>query len=164
MAKPLYLLAVALTLGSALALCALAGAQSHAPASRITEARQNTPQKPTSQPSPVSASAPATNSGGAEKSSDSPAEDPPALEAADGAVNTGLRTLIQDAMGKQPSLAGSTINVSVTGEGIELSGNVSSSRERLTAARLAHSYAAGRRVINHIVITERGGSPQPQQQ
>ena len=158
MAKPLYLLAV----GTSLALGTLAGAQTRAPASRISEARQNTPQKPTSQPSPVSTSAPATSSGGAEKSRDPAPEDPPAVEAADEAVNTELRTLIQDAMGKQSSLAGSTINVSVSGEGIELSGNVSSNRERLTAARLAHSYAAGRKVINHIVITERGGSPQPQ--
>jgi hypothetical protein len=161
MAKSLYrwVMAPALVWGTTLALQAAATAQSSDPSANVAEARQSAPQKPASQPSPVAATSPATSSGGATKSLD-PGE-PAVAEAVDEAANAGLQTLIQDALGKQPSLAGTTVNVSVTGAGIELSGNVSSSRERLTASRLAHSYASGRKVINHIVITERGASPQP---
>lgn len=158
MAKLLYLLAF----GAALALHAPATAQAGNPASSVTEVRQSPSQTPASQPSPVSANPPSTNLGGTAKSPDRGSEQPAVAEAANAAANSELQALIQDAMGKQPALAGNNVNVSVTAEGIELNGNVSSSRGRLTADRLAHSYAGSKRVINRIVVTERGGSAPPQ--
>ena len=161
MAKSLYLvMGAALLWGTILGLLAVAAAQSSDPGASVAEACQSSPQKPATQPSPVAATTPGTSSGGATKGLDS--GELAVAETVDEAANSGLQTLIQDAMGKQPSLSGSTINVSVTGAGIELSGNVASSRERLTAARLAHSYAGSRKVISHIVITERGGAGPPQ--
>src|SRR5262249_39524322 len=127
MTKLLHLL----VLGMALAFHASASAQTGNPSPRITEARQNRPQPPSSQPSPVSTSAPTPGLGGTAKNSDPRPEEP--AVAANAAANSELQALIQEAMGKQPALAGNNVNVSVTMEGIELSGNVSSSRDRLTA-------------------------------
>jgi hypothetical protein len=163
MAKLLYLLA----LGTALVMQPLAAAQAGNSASRVTpvagvtEARQNQPATPAT-PSPVAASARSTTAGGAAKNPDRLPEESFATEAANSAANSELQALIQNAMGKQAALSAETVNVSVTAEGIELKGSVSSSRERLTADRLAHSYAGSRKVINHIVITERPGTGPPQ--
>jgi BON domain len=161
MAKPPYLLGV--VLGTALASHPLAAAQAGTPDAKAAEIRQNPAGTPASQPSPVSAGTPSGPSGSAASSAGRGSDELVAAEARNTAVDSELQALIQDAMGRQAALAGSTVNVTVTvtAEGIELKGNVSSSRERLTAARLAHSYAGSRKVINHIVVVEPGGSAPP---
>lgn len=63
-----------------------------------------------------------------------------------------MQALIQNAIGKDPTLNGANVNVAMSTEGIELTGTVASMRARLAASRLAKSYAAGRKVVDKITI------------
>jgi hypothetical protein len=64
-----------------------------------------------------------------------------------------LQIQIQDALSREPTLSNGSIKVTALAEGIELSGSVASGRERLNAARIAQSYARGKKVLNHIVVS-----------
>ena len=77
------------------------------------------------------------------------------------AANTELQSQVQEALSKNPSLSKCTVVVSASVEGIELTGNAGSSRERLAAWRLAESYARGKKVENHIVVNGQGGAAPP---
>lgn len=61
-------------------------------------------------------------------------------------------TRIQEALGKDPIFHANRLKAAVSGDGIELSGDVASGRDRLNAERIAQSYAQGRKVVNHIVV------------
>jgi osmotically-inducible protein OsmY len=69
------------------------------------------------------------------------------------ASDAALTTQIQDALSKEPTLSGDSVRVNVTSQGIELSGNVATSREKQTAGRIAQSYGGNKKLINHITIT-----------
>jgi hypothetical protein len=72
-----------------------------------------------------------------------------------------LQSQIQEALKKDPSLSKCALMVAASAEGIDLSGNAGSSRERLAAWRLAQSYARGRKVENHIVVSRDGVNAPP---
>lgn len=73
------------------------------------------------------------------------------------AANVELQSEIQEALSKDPALSKCGVVVSASAEGIDLTGNAGSSRERLAAWRLAESYARGKKVENHILVKGQGG-------
>jgi hypothetical protein len=106
----------------------------------------------TSLPTPGSSSTPSPGA----------ADASPAASETSGSTGNGdaaLQRQIQDALSREPSLSNGSIKVTALAEGIELSGSVGSGRERLNAARIAQSYARGKKVLNHIVVS--GHSPPP---
>jgi osmotically-inducible protein OsmY len=100
-----------------------------------------------------SASASTQSSTSASRSSGLPASDQPA--ASDSAT---LQTTIQDKLKSEPLLSSSTVNVNVTDSTIELSGTVSTGKEKQTAERIAQSYAGNRKVVDRITVTGNGNS------
>jgi hypothetical protein len=68
-----------------------------------------------------------------------------------------LENRIQTTLGKEPTLSHDSVRVAVSGDAIELTGSVATSRERLTAIRIAQSYAGSKRVVSRITV---GTNPQ----
>jgi len=68
-----------------------------------------------------------------------------------------LESQIQNALGKDPTLIHDSVRVAVSEEAVELTGNVATSRERLTATRIAQSYAGSKKVVSRITVA---ASPQ----
>jgi hypothetical protein len=83
---------------------------------------------------------------------DIPAEKEADIVAPLTAAESEMQAQIQSAISKDPTLSGGNVNVSLSADGIELSGTVASVRARLAATRLAKSYAAGRKVVDKITI------------
>jgi len=66
--------------------------------------------------------------------------------------NSDLQTQIQNALTKEPTLSGDTVNVTVSAEAIDISGSVATAREKLTATRIVQSYAGNRKVMSHLAV------------
>ena len=66
---------------------------------------------------------------------------------------------IQAALQKDPTLAGSNINVQVSGKTVQLSGTVPSKEAKADAEQIAKSHASGMTVKNHLKVA--GGNPAP---
>ena len=66
---------------------------------------------------------------------------------------------IQAALQKDPTLAGSNINVQVSGKTVQLSGTVSSKEAKADAEQIAKAHASGMTVKNHLKVV--GGNPAP---
>lgn len=81
-----------------------------------------------------------------------PQETTPASSGAS-AADSELQVEIQNSLDKQPSLTGTRVRATVTEQQIELSGSVTWSRDKLTAARIALSYAANKKLVNRITVT-----------
>ena len=74
-------------------------------------------------------------------------------------IDPTLQTQIQEALDRDPIFSQGSLKVTVGKEGIELSGDLASGRDRQNAARIVQSYAHGKKVINHILV--KGHGPQP---
>lgn len=85
-------------------------------------------------------------------------EAPPVPEAYVPTTDADLEAQMQNALNKEPTLSGDTVRASVTANNIQISGSVGSAREKLTAARIAQSYAGNKKLVNHITITGRGSN------
>jgi len=70
---------------------------------------------------------------------------------------TQIQSEIQNAISQQGTLSGSNIQVNVTDTDVELTGNVATPDQKQTAERIAGSYAANRRVVNHITVSSLNG-------
>jgi BON domain len=66
-----------------------------------------------------------------------------------------LQSQIQNALSKEPTLSGDTINVNVSSDAIEVTGSVATAREKQTATRIIQSYAGNKKVVSHLSITGR---------
>lgn len=88
-------------------------------------------------------------------SSDSaaPADVPEAMS------NTELQAQVQSALGKVPELSNDSLRVAVLSDGLEITGSVITGREHVAAIRIAQSFARGRRVVDHIVVSGRNQAP-----
>jgi hypothetical protein len=73
--------------------------------------------------------------------------------------SSDLQSQIQNALTKEPTLSANSLQVNVTDENIELSGNVENAREKQTALRIVQSYAANKKVVNHITVGARSDGP-----
>jgi hypothetical protein len=75
----------------------------------------------------------------------------------------GLESQIQSALGKDPTLIHDSVRVAVSEDAVELTGNVATSRERLTATRIAQSYAGSKHVVSRITVAaspQESGTPE----
>jgi osmotically-inducible protein OsmY len=75
--------------------------------------------------------------------------------------STTLQSTIQEKLKNEPMLSSSSVNVNVTDSTIELSGSVSTGKEKTTAERIAQSYAGNRKVVDRITVTSNGNAASP---
>ena len=100
---------------------------------------------------------PVTPSGTLKPSVQAPAT--PATQEGNPAVSdSDLQSQIQNALTKEPTLSADSLQANVTDQNIELSGNVETAREKQTALRIVQSYAANKKVVNHISVGSRSVS------
>jgi len=69
--------------------------------------------------------------------------------------NASLQGQIQTAFRHDPSLADDSITANVTDTTIELTGTVSSGKDRQSAKALAESYAGNRKVVDHLTVANK---------
>jgi hypothetical protein len=69
-----------------------------------------------------------------------------------------LKGQIENALRNDAQVGSSNLNVNVTDNTIELSGNVPTGRERTAAYRIAQSFAFNRRVQDRMTVTGRGNA------
>ncbi len=72
--------------------------------------------------------------------------------------NGALQSRIEDAIRNEPALGNSHIAVSVTDNGIDLSGTVGSTKDKQTAERIAESFDGNRKLNDSLVVTGHGHS------
>jgi osmotically-inducible protein OsmY len=72
--------------------------------------------------------------------------------------NTSMAGQIKTAFRNDPRLGNNNIDVQVTSDTISLSGNVATGKQKQTARRIADSFAANRKVIDHITVTGQDGN------
>lgn len=137
MRKPLYLLVFALTVS-----LVYASAQTGSSNSVQTPSQQPTSKDPTTPSS--------TGTPGSLPSSTAP--DQPATQGANTVSSSDLQAQLQNALKNEPTLANDNINVSVTDTEIDLSGAVANGKAKLTAKRIAQSYAGNRKVKEHLTV------------
>jgi len=151
------------------------------PANQIGSGAQNkagtpattSPASPTDQVNPAGTaqssgqSQPAPATGGVAGAASDSATQPVSPEASAAGIaspsDPELESQIQNALNKEPTLTGNTTRVTVSADTIELAGNVSTSKEKITATRIVQSYAGSKKVMNHLVIGGKG-SPSTQQE
>lgn len=66
--------------------------------------------------------------------------------------DSDLQSRIQQALNKEPTLAGDSVNVKVSDRTIDISGRVGNAKQKLTATRIVQSYAENRKVEDHLTI------------
>jgi len=64
-----------------------------------------------------------------------------------------LQSQIQNALSKEPTLSGDSVNVTVSADSIAINGSVATSREKQTATRIVQSYAGNKKVVSHLTIS-----------
>jgi osmotically-inducible protein OsmY len=67
-----------------------------------------------------------------------------------------LQQQIQTALKNEPTLSNDTINVNISADQVELTGDVATGKEKHTAKRIAQSYAGNRKVVDHITVGGKG--------
>lgn len=72
-----------------------------------------------------------------------------------------LQSQIQNALSKEPTLSGDTVNVTVSAASIDINGSVATAREKLTSTRIVDSYAGNRKVISHLTVGEKNRNAAP---
>jgi hypothetical protein len=72
-----------------------------------------------------------------------------------------LQGQIQNALSKEPTLSGDTVNVTVSAASIEITGSVATAREKLTATRIVDSYAGNKKVISHLTVSDKNRNAAP---
>ncbi|HYX51881.1 MAG TPA: BON domain-containing protein [Candidatus Limnocylindrales bacterium] len=109
----------------------------------------------------VKGSATDASGGGVAGAAGTPVEMPQNGEAGGTALmsDADLQREIQNALGKEPTLSGDSVNVAVSGENIETNGTVNTAKEKLTATRIVQSFAGNRKVVNHITVGHGSTSP-----
>ncbi|HZD96137.1 MAG TPA: BON domain-containing protein, partial [Candidatus Sulfotelmatobacter sp.] len=104
--------------------------------------------------------APATGgvSGAASSSVAQPAENEGSSSGVAAVTDSDLESQIQNALNKEPTLTGDSTHVKVSGDTIEVGGNVNTNKEKVTATRIVQSYAGSRKVVNHLAVGKGSGN------
>jgi hypothetical protein len=130
------------------------------PANRVGDGAQSkagTPVQPTT-------TVPAATGGVAGTASSSTSQTPDAQNST-GGINTltdsDLQSQIQNALSKEPTLSGDSARVNVSGDTVELAGNVGTNKEKITATRIVQSYTGSKKLINKLTITPRSEKSSP---
>ncbi len=69
-----------------------------------------------------------------------------------GPTTAELRQKLTDALRKDPALSGSSVVATVTDDAISLTGSVRTAKDRITARRIAESFASNRKVTEKITV------------
>lgn len=64
-----------------------------------------------------------------------------------------LQSQVQNALNREPTLANDHLNLSVSNDQIELSGTVTTAKEKLAAQRIVQSYAGNRKVKDQVKVS-----------
>lgn len=136
-----------------------------APSATTSPAGQVNPTDTTQAPQTTTPNAPATGgvAGAASSSATQSSPVEPSSTGVAAVTDSDLEGQIQNALNKEPTLTGDSTHVTVTPDTIELSGNVNTSKEKLTASRIVQSYSVNKKILNHLTIGGKG-SPSAQQQ
>jgi hypothetical protein len=122
------------------------------PATHVGDGAQSkagTPVQPTT-------TAPSTTGGVAGAASSSTAQMPDAQNSAGGIsamTDSDLQSQIQNALSKEPTLSSDSPHVNVSGDTVELAGNVGTNKEKITATRIVQSYTGSKKLVNKLTIT-----------
>jgi len=112
-------------------------------------------QTPASPPSPPASTSEAAPSVPSSRPSETPMAD------AGSSQDIELQARVQIALSKVPELSNDSLRVVAAVDSLELSGTVATGKQRQAALRIAQSYARGKKVVDHIVISGRS-SPRPE--
>lgn len=129
------------------------------PATQVGDGAQSkagTPVQPTT--------APATTGGVAGTASSSTAQTPTAQDSSGGVsamTDSDLQSQIQNALSKEPTLTGDSPRVNVSGDTVELAGNVGTNKEKITATRIVQSYTGSKKLVNKLTISGRNEKSTP---
>jgi hypothetical protein len=130
------------------------------PATHVGDGAQSkagTPVQPTT-------TAPAPTGGVAGAADASTAQTPDAQNST-GGINTmtdsDLQSQIQNALSKEPTLSGDSPHVNVSGDTVELAGNVGTNKEKITATRIVQSYSGSKKLVNKLTISPRSEKSSP---
>lgn len=74
--------------------------------------------------------------------------------------SSNLQQQLDQAYQSEPSLNGSKIEVGVNDSQVQLTGSVPTNKDKVTAERIAKSYAGSRKVVNKMTVTATPSSPQ----
>jgi hypothetical protein len=129
------------------------------PATHIGDGAQSkagTPVQPTT-------TAPSTTGGVAGTASPSTSQTPDAQNSGgiSAMSDSDLQTQIQNALSKEPTLSGDSPRVSVSGDTVELAGNVGTNKEKITATRIVQSYTGSKKLVNKLAISPRSEKSSP---
>ena len=76
-------------------------------------------------------------------------------------TDSDLQSQIQNALSKEPTLTGDSPRVNVSGDTVELAGNVSTNKEKITATRIVQSYSGSKKLVNKLIISGRSEKSPP---
>src|SRR5436305_9710194 len=130
------------------------------PATHVGDGAQSkagTPVQPTT-------TAPSTTGGVAGAASSSTAQTPDAQNSNGGISamsDSDLQSQIQNALSKEPTLSGDSPRVNVSGDTVELAGNVGTNKEKITATRIVQSYTGSKKLVNKLAISPRNEKSSP---
>ena len=129
------------------------------PATHIGDGAQSkagTPVQPTT-------TAPSTTGGVAGAASSSTSQTPDAQNSGgiSAMSDSDLQSQIQNALSKEPTLSGDSPRVNVSGDTVELAGNVGTNKEKITATRIVQSYTGSKKLVNKLAISPRNDKSSP---
>ena len=130
------------------------------PATQVRDGAQSKADSPV-QPTTTAPSIPGGVSGAANSSI---AQPPDAQDAAGGLsamTDSDLQSQIQNALSKEPTLAGDSPRVNVSGDTVELAGAVGTNKEKITATRIVQSYTGSKKLVNKLSISPRNEKASP---
>jgi len=76
-------------------------------------------------------------------------------------TDSDLQSQIQNALSKEPTLSGDSPRVNVSGDTVELAGNVGTNKEKITATRIVQSYTGSKKIVNKLTISPRSEKSSP---
>jgi hypothetical protein len=130
------------------------------PATQIGDGAQSK----TGTPVPPTTTAPSTTGGVSGAASSSTARTPDTQDSAGGVsamTDSDLQSQIQNALSKEPTLTGDSPRVNVSGDTVELTGNVGTNKEKITATRIVQSYSGSKKLVNKLAISPRNEKSSP---
>jgi BON domain-containing protein len=129
------------------------------PATNIGDGAQSkagTPVQPTT--TAPSTTADVADAASSSTSQTSDAQNPGGIS---GMSDSDLQTQIQNALSKEPTLTGDSPRVIVSGDTVELAGNVGTNKEKITATRIVQSYTGSKKLVNKLAISPRNEKSSP---
>ena len=132
-----------------------AGSASQTPSSQTSPSSQT----PSSQTSP-SSQTPSSQTPSSQTPSSPSSEPAGSMSQTPAAGSSDVQDKIQKAIQQDSSLSGANVNVSVTGDKVELTGTVASKDQKKTVKQIADSNAGGMKVVDHVKV-EKGANANP---